>query len=51
VQIGLLDPNLVPEAFKDKVKRLPVAGKESARKVADEDSEPSNELIDEWSSA
>ncbi|KAE9969557.1 hypothetical protein EG328_006800 [Venturia inaequalis] len=48
VQIGLLDPSLIPEAFKGKVKRLPVAGKESARKVMDEDSEPSNELIAEW---
>jgi hypothetical protein len=48
VQIGLLDPKLIPDAFKDKVKRLPVAGRESARKVVDEDSEPSNELIEDW---
>jgi hypothetical protein len=48
VQIGLLDPKVVPEAFKGKVERLPVAGRESARKVADEGSEPSNELIPDW---
>ena len=49
VQLGLIDPKLVPDAFKKKgVKRLPVAGKESARKVLDESGEPSNELIDDW---
>jgi hypothetical protein len=48
VQIGLLDPKLVPDAFKGKVKRLPVAGRESARKVLDEESEPSNGLIRNW---
>jgi hypothetical protein len=48
VQIGLLDPKLIPDAFKDKVKRLPVVGAESARKVVDEESEPSNELIEDW---
>ncbi|KAF2433443.1 dienelactone hydrolase-like protein [Tothia fuscella] len=48
VQLGLLDPKLIPDAFKDKVKMLPVAGAESARKVADEDSEPSNDLIPDW---
>jgi len=48
VQLGLLDPKLIPDAFKDKVKRLPVAGVESARKVLDEASEPSNELIEDW---
>ena len=48
VQVELLDPSLIPDAFKGKVKRLPVAGRESARKVLDEDSEPSNELIEEW---
>lgn len=49
VQIGLLDPKLVPKQFEDKgVKRLPVLGAESARKVVDEKSEPSNELIKDW---
>jgi len=48
VQIGLLDPMLIPEAFKGSVTRLPVVGRESARKVLDEESEPSNELIANW---
>jgi hypothetical protein len=48
VQIGLLDPNLIPDSFKGKVDRLPVAGAESVRKVMDEESEPSNELLDKW---
>lgn len=48
VQIGLLDPKVIPDAFKGKVKRLPVAGRESARKVLDEESEPSNELMEDW---
>jgi hypothetical protein len=48
VQIGLLDPKLIPDAFKDKVKRLPVVGREGARKAVDEDSEPSNKLIGDW---
>ena len=37
VQIGLIDGS-----------KLPVCGAEAARKVVDESSEPSNELIDEW---
>jgi len=55
VQLGLLDPNHIPAAFKavdqegaHKVERLPVVGAESARKVLDESSEPSNELISDW---
>ena len=49
VQLGLIDPKLVPDTFKKKgVKRLPVVGKESARKVLDESGEPSNKLIDDW---
>jgi hypothetical protein len=49
VQVGLLDPKHIPPAFKDMgVKRLPVVGAEGARKVWDESSEPSNELIEEW---
>ena len=55
VQIGLLDPNLVPKGFKTteagrekEVKRLPVVGAEGARKVVDEMVGKSNELIPEW---
>ncbi|KAI4170972.1 MAG: hypothetical protein LQ346_008804 [Caloplaca aetnensis] len=44
VQIGLLDPNLSGKGFK----RLPVVDGAGARKVADESSEPSNELIPDW---
>ena len=51
VQIGLLDPKLVPQSMKDQgMKRLPVVGAESARKVLDESSEPSNELLSSWKS-
>ncbi|KAK3656187.1 hypothetical protein LTR22_009894 [Elasticomyces elasticus] len=49
VQIGLLDPKLVPDSFaKQGLKRLPVYGKETAEKVVDEESRPSNELIAAW---
>lgn len=55
VQIGLLDPNLVPETFttmekgkESEVKRLPVLGAEAARKVVDERDGKSNELIPSW---
>ena len=55
VQIGLIDPNLIPKTFKTaeegrekEVKKLPVCGKESARKIVDEESLPSNELIPDW---
>lgn len=49
VQVGLLDPKLVPQAMKDQgMERLPVVGAESARKVLDESSEPSNELLSTW---
>ncbi|KAL8930761.1 MAG: hypothetical protein Q9208_000302 [Pyrenodesmia sp. 3 TL-2023] len=44
VQIGLLDPNLSGNGFK----RLPVVDAAGAKKVADESSEPSNELIPDW---
>ena len=46
VQIGLLDPKLVPD--KKLAKRLPVVGAEGARKMLDEQNGKSNELIDEW---
>ncbi|KKY25701.1 putative dienelactone hydrolase [Phaeomoniella chlamydospora] len=55
VQIGLLDPKLVPDGFKTseqgrekEVKRLPVVGKEAVAKVADEDVGESNLLIEDW---
>lgn len=49
VQIGLLDPKLVPNSMKGKgLKQLPVYGAEAASKVLDEESYPSNELIPGW---
>lgn len=49
VQIGLLDPKLVPGPMKQKgLKRLPVYGAETAEKVLDESSQPSNELLSRW---
>ena len=51
VQVGLLDPKLVPQGMKAQgMERLPVVGAESARKVLDESSEPSNELLASWKS-
>ncbi|KAM3413487.1 Dienelactone hydrolase [Cercospora zeina] len=49
VQVGLLDPKLVPKPFQSQgLKRLPVSGSEAAAKVLDEESRPSNELIPDW---
>lgn len=55
MQIGLLDPKLVPKGFQttDKgrekeVDRLPVVGPEGTWKVADEEDGDSNELIKNW---
>ncbi|KAF2760038.1 carboxymethylenebutenolidase [Pseudovirgaria hyperparasitica] len=49
VQIGLLDPKLVPKSMQDKgMERLPVAGKEAARKVLDIEEIPGNTLIPDW---
>jgi hypothetical protein len=49
VQVGLLDPKLVPEAMKNKgLKQLPVYGAEAAAKALDQESQPSNELISSW---
>ncbi|EXJ89491.1 hypothetical protein A1O3_02558 [Capronia epimyces CBS 606.96] len=55
VQIGLLDPKYIPKTFKtaeegreEEVERLPVLGREEARKLLDEDGVPSNELIPDW---
>ena len=49
VQLGLLDPKLVPKNMKAKgLKRLPVTGVESSRKVLNEDDELSNEPLSKW---
>lgn len=49
VQVGLLDPKLVPESMRAKgLSRLPAYGAETAMKVLDETSVPSNELIGAW---
>lgn len=49
VQVGLLDPSLVPDAMKRQgLKKLPVYGSETADKVVDESSQPSNELLSKW---
>ena len=54
VQVGLLDPNLIPPGFQapgggsHQTERLPVVGAEGARKVLDESSETSNQLIPTW---
>ncbi|KAK2762849.1 hypothetical protein FQN54_001024 [Arachnomyces sp. PD_36] len=54
VQIGLLDPKLVPPGFKasgnggQQINRLPVVGAEGARKVLDKTSGRGNELISSW---
>ena len=45
-QIGLLDPELVPGG--QVAKRLPIVGREGARKVIDEGSAESNRLIPGW---
>lgn len=48
-QVGLLDPEEVPEKFKeDGLEMLPVAGSEAARKIMEMESEESNDMIDEW---
>ena len=49
VQIGLLDPMLVPQKWKKQgVEELPIFGDEPARLVADERSRDFNELIEDW---
>jgi hypothetical protein len=48
-QVGLLDPDEVPEEFKKNgLEMLPIAGSEAARKVMDFESEESNDMIDDW---
>ena len=46
VQIGMLDPMLVPKGIQ--AKRLPVVDANGARKVVDEGSVASNKLISGW---
>ncbi|CAD0039557.1 unnamed protein product [Aureobasidium pullulans] len=49
MQVGLLDPKVVPDKFKEKgVKTLPVIGAESARAAVRGGSRRINELIEEW---
>ncbi|KAF2841475.1 dienelactone hydrolase-like protein [Patellaria atrata CBS 101060] len=49
VQVGLLDPKVVPGNMKIKgVKRLPAAGREGARLALNEESVTMNELIPDW---
>jgi len=49
VQIGALDPNLVPEPLKRKgCKRLPVVGADAARKLRDIEALASNGLVTNW---
>lgn len=46
VQIGLLDPDIVPvDMRRNGLQRLPVTGKEAAEKVLNAESHPSNGLI------
>lgn len=49
MQVGLLNPKLVPGAMRSKgMKLLPVYGVETVQKVLDESSIPSNELLSGW---
>ncbi|KAI0508895.1 hypothetical protein F5B22DRAFT_649595 [Xylaria bambusicola] len=56
VQVGLLDPKLIPQKAKDKgVKKLPVVGREAARRLVRgfedddvEDGEADNEMLPGW---
>ncbi|KAK8242753.1 carboxymethylenebutenolidase [Phyllosticta capitalensis] len=48
VQAGLLNPAAVPKQMRDKgLQQLPIV-EDSARKLLDEESVPSNELIEKW---
>jgi hypothetical protein len=49
LQVGLLEAEHIPNKMRHLgLEILPVAGREAARKVLDEGSEPSNEMIDDW---
>lgn len=51
-QLGLLDPAAVPPEMRARgMTRLPVVGAEAARKVADEESVESNQLLEGWGGA
>lgn len=43
VQVGLLDPKLLPREAQDKTDRMPVVGREAARRVLEEDPEGEGE--------
>ena len=48
-QVGLLDPDEVPEKFKKEgLEMLPISGSEAARKIMDVESEEANDMIDDW---
>jgi hypothetical protein len=49
-QVGLLDPDEIPEKYKDKKEEmlLPVAGSEAASKIMDVELEDTNDMIDDW---
>jgi hypothetical protein len=48
-QVGLLDPDEVPEKFKKEgLEMLPVSGSEAARKVMDVEAEDANDMIEDW---
>lgn len=48
VQVGLLDPDVVPKNMRQKgLEQLPVLD-DSAKKVLDEEAIPSNELLNDW---
>jgi carboxymethylenebutenolidase len=48
VQVGLLDPRMMPKQFKDKgLKRLPVVGKEAAKQLVEPRQERYNKLLHE----
>jgi hypothetical protein len=47
--VGLLDPDEVPEEFKNEgLEMLPVSGSEAARKVMDVEAEDANDMIEDW---
>lgn len=53
LQVGLLDPKLIPEKMKaEGINRLPIVGREAARRILDgSDGKMMNELVPGWSGA
>jgi carboxymethylenebutenolidase len=48
VQVGLLDPRMVPKKFKNEgLKRMPVAGVEAAKQLVEPQQERYNKLLKE----